>query len=202
MRTFTRTIRVVHAALALGLFGAMPATAQFIPRSPPPTFQTPQVLVALNPLSIPFNVGSLELEGAVNRGTTLGAVGSYMQFSEDGKRHEFTTGEAKLRVYPDNIAFRGLALGMGLGVTRFATREVVDDGSGFGCCTTVDRQTLDAPTLGMLVDYDWVPNPNTRQFVVGFGVEAKRIIASDDDRNRLGLPTAYLAGRFVVGLAF
>ncbi len=189
------------------ILGVAPLAAQFVPRTPPPLFQTNTMFVGVSPLSIPFDIGSVEIEGLAQRGVTVGGVASYTQFQSDGEKHEFATGEVKLRFYPDNVAFSGLSFGAGLGVTEFRRYQpngVVDFGAP-GCCsttTTPTKQTLDAPTFGMLVDYDWTPNPRTRQFVIGFGVEGKRIIASDDARSRLGLPMAYLAGRLVAGIAF
>jgi hypothetical protein len=38
--------------------------------------------------------------------------------------------------------------------------------------------------------------------MVGAGIGAKRILASSDDRNRVGLDRATLTGRFTVGIAF
>ncbi|HTR76867.1 MAG TPA: hypothetical protein VMH39_02095, partial [Gemmatimonadaceae bacterium] len=148
----------------------------------------------VSPLVIPFNIGSIEAEAAVAQGTSLGASASYTELNDT----RYSTAEAKLRFYPSDNAFQGIALGIGAGLTRFS--KLVTSCCGPGALMT--RESLDAPTIGMLIDYDWTPDAHNRRFVIGVGGEAKRIIATDDDRNRLGLQNAYLSGRLIVGLAF
>ena len=191
----TASVHIRHIAfLTAAALGSTPLAAQYVPRSPPPAEPGYQFFVGFSPLVIPFNIGSIEAETALGPGATLGASASYTEINDD----RWSTGEMKLRFYPSGIAFRGLSVGMGVGLTRFQSLVTP-------CCDINPQsswESLDAPTMGMLVDYDWTPNPRNHQFVIGLGAEAKRIVASDEDRNRLGLPTAYLSGRFVVGYAF
>lgn len=145
-----------------------------------------------NPLGIPFDIVSLEAETSVSSGGTIGAVAAYNDF--DNRR--FTTVDVRGKYYPGEIAMRGFAIGMSLGYTKFR-RTAIDP---FGNPTTADA-TLDAGTLGVLVDYNWTQGPSQR-FVVGTGVGAKRILASRERREPLDLDRAYVTARFVVGLLF
>ena len=64
-------------------------------------------------------------------------------------------------------------------------------------------RSLDAPTLGVLVDYNWMLGVN-RRFLVGTGVGAKRVLAGGiGERRPAGLGRAYRHRfRFVIGYAF
>lgn len=148
--------------------------------------------VGANPLGIPFDIVSIEAETTIMDAATVGVVGSYNDI--DSRR--YTTFDARFKYYPAETAMRGFSVGMSGGMTKFR-----------GQCTSVDISgnclypTLNAGTLGVLVDYNWTQGPSQR-FVVGTGVGAKRILASADERNRLGLDRAYVTGRFVIGLLF
>jgi hypothetical protein len=146
--------------------------------------------VAVNPLGIPFNIASAEIESAVASGITVGGAASYTALSHD----RYTTFDAKLRYYPSEVVLQGLAIGASVGHSRFST--LVNS-------TTGDvRSGLDYNTVGLLVDYNFLLGARKR-FLLGTGVGAKRIIGgNDDDRGRLGLNDPLLTVRFVVGLAF
>jgi hypothetical protein len=51
------------------------------------------------------------------------------------------------------------------------------------------------------VDYNWTQGPSQR-FVIGTGVGAKRVLASAEERDKVGLDRAYVTARFVIGLLF
>ena len=147
--------------------------------------------VALNPLGIPFDIGSIEVESGVSQGITVGGVGSYSHFGDD----RYTTVDLKFRYYPSEVVLNGFSLGLSVGRTHFSTvTDVPISGAE-------ERTTLDFPTIGVLVDYNWTQGPSQR-FVVGTGVGAKRILATREERDRIGLDRAYVTGRFVIGLLF
>jgi hypothetical protein len=145
--------------------------------------------VAVNPLGIPFNIASAEIESAVASGITLGGAGSYTVLSHD----RYTTFDAKFRYYPSEVVLQGFSLGASVGHSRFSTLV--------GSPTGDLRSGIDYNTIGLLVDYNALLGARKR-FVVGTGVGAKRILGNADDRDRLGLSDPLLTVRFVVGLAF
>lgn len=147
--------------------------------------------VALNPLGIPFDIGSIEVESGVSQGITVGGVGSYSHFGDD----RYTTVDLKFRYYPSEVVLNGFSLGLSVGRTHFSTVTNVPISGA------EERTTLDFPTIGVLVDYNWMLGAR-RRFLVGTGLGAKRVLVSSERRDRVGLDPAYMTGRFVVGLAF
>ncbi len=126
----------------------------------------------------------------------MGGLGSLTAADDD----RYLTFEFKARYYPGEVVLRGFSVGLSAGSLRYST--LVDNsaiGPRFGSRT---RQQLTAPTIGVLTDYNWLLGTSHR-FLVGTGLGAKRILASRDDRARVGdLDRAYLTARFIVGLAF
>jgi len=141
--------------------------------------------VALNPLGIPFDIASFEVESAVATGITIGGVASYT----DVNNERYTTFEGKVRFYPGEIVLQGFSVGLTAGSLRYSTP------------VNGTRETISTPTVGIVTDYNWMLGPLHR-FVVGTGVGAKRILASSDERNRVNLDRAYLTARGVIGFAF
>jgi hypothetical protein len=179
--------------LVLGLVTA-PLAAQNSPAmSPAAAIPQWRSFVGANPLGIPFDIVSIEAETVISGASTAGVVGSYNDI--DSRR--YTTVDARFKYYPAETAMRGFSVGLSGGMTKF--RGPCSSFDTSGNCTT--HPTLNAGTLGVLVDYNWTQGPSQR-FVVGTGVGAKRILASQDDRTLIGLDRAYVTGRFVIGLLF
>jgi hypothetical protein len=156
-----------------------------------------QTFVGANPLGIPFDVVSIEAETVVAPASTLGLVGSYNDIDDT----RYTTFDGRFKYYPAEVAMRGFSVGASVGWTKFRHDSVTFDCSLGPCTETRSPQNLNAGTLGVLVDYNWTQGPSQR-FVIGTGVGAKRILASAEERDRLGLERAYVTARFVIGLLF
>lgn len=142
---------------------------------------------AINPLGIPFEIVSVELESAVHDAFTV--AGNFSYFSPD----EFTRSsfEVKGRLYPNERAPRAFSVGFGLGLVN--TRENIFSG---GLETKQDKTY---PSIGVYVDYNWLLGKNSR-FYVGSGVGAKRILGDRDDFD--DAPFVYGTARFLIGVAF
>ena len=157
--------------------------------------------VGLNPLGIPFDIFSIEAEGWLLPGFTVGASGSYNSVRGDigagGRDPRFGSGDVKVRYYPAEVPFRGLAVGLGLGATRYSS--LVDVATPAG--PLVRRESVAAPTISIFGDYNYLIGARQR-FVVGTGVGAKRLLASEEDRDRANAPRAWVFVRFLLGLAF
>lgn len=167
---------------------ALPAAAQA--QEARPSLDHYRGIVAANPLGIPLDIVSLELEGAVAPGVTAGFAANYVAPGDP----RFTSADAKLRYYPGEIALKGFSVGLALGVVRYSDKVFTG--------TAETRESLTAPALSILTDYNWMIGAKQR-FVVGAGLGAKRLLASKEDRDRVGdVPKAYPFARFVIGLAF
>ena len=145
--------------------------------------------VGINPLGIPFDIFSIEVESGIAQGMTLGASAAHTEI--DNQR--YSSADLKFRYYPSEIVLKGFSLGASAGLLRYS-----DITGAFG---TDARQTIDTPTIGLLLDYNWMLGA-THRFVIGTGVAAKRILAGAADREKVDLSRAQLSARFTVGVAF
>lgn len=177
-------VRLVVAAAVMSL-AATSARSQS-PSLVPIPYRT---YIAVNPLGIPFDIASAEVESGVAQGVTIGGQASHTVLGDD----HYSSFDAKVRYYPSEIVLRGFSLGVSLGHTHFSTLRTNSTGDF--------HPTLDFGTVGLLVDYNWMLG-TAHRFVVGTGLGAKRNLASSDARSTVGLDRASVTARFVVGLAF
>jgi hypothetical protein len=185
----------VRRSLAAAALVAAPALASAQPASAPPPVLLPEQSIAINPLAIPFGLFSAEYEAALpSPGFTVGIGGTY--FTNDGDRDSWA--EVKGLYYPNEMPFRGFSIGLSLGIHSARNiPECLFDVIGSGC--SQDRKTQTAPTLGVLVSWDWLIGRQER-FRVGLGIGAKRVLK--DVGRADPLEQVYPDGRFVVGLVF
>lgn len=166
---------------SFSLAAASPSVAQDAARVPIPY----RTFVAVNPMGIPFNIASAEIESGIANGTTIGGVGSYTAFGDD----RYTTVDLNVRYYPSEVVLDGLSFGISVGRTHFTTP--VD---------TV-RRSKDYGTVGLLTDYNWLLGARKR-FLVGTGIGLKRVLLSSNARSPFGIDQPTFTARFVLGLAF
>lgn len=142
---------------------------------------------AINPLGIPFEIVSIEVEQALQGAFSIGGNFSYFSPS-DYTRSSF---ELKGHLYPNEAAPR--AFGVGLGVGAVNTREhVTVDGT-----RTLRNKT--SPSIAVYVDYNWLLGRGQR-FYVGSGLGAKRILGDSGEFDNA--PFVYGTARFLIGVAF
>jgi hypothetical protein len=151
--------------------------------------------ISINPLGIPFDLFSAEVESGIAQGMTLGASASHIDVGDE----RYSSADFKFRYYPSEVVLRGISVGASVGVLRYSDIRSPQ----FPGDVTVEevRESLDTPTFGVILDYNWMLGAQHR-FVVGTGVGAKRILASSEDRERVGLDRAQFTGRFTIGIAF
>jgi hypothetical protein len=142
--------------------------------------------ISLNPLGIPFDLFSAEVESGIAQGMTLGASVSHI----DVGHQRYSSADFKFRYYPSEVVLRGFSVGGSVGMQRYS--DIRSAGQ---------RETLDSPTFGVILDYNWMLGAQHR-FIVGTGVGAKRILASSEDRERVGVDRAQPTVRFTMGIAF
>lgn len=150
-------------------------------------------VISIQPLSAVFGVYSAEFEKALAPTVTLGVGGSYWSHEDDVSTTKYTSGDVKLRYYPEAHPFRGFSFGGQAGYTSLSDRT--DFGSGGGSQT--DKAS--GPTLGVALDYSWLLG-ESKSFYVGLGLGAKKIFASNKDIGdaTLAYPTAHVS----IGYAF
>ena len=190
---------MVTRAVVAVLFVATAAGAQYERQ---PALPLPyRAVVGINPLGIPFDIGAIEAEGVIFPGVTLAGSLSYVSITDDEEEGtgdpRFTSGDVKVRYYPAEVALRGFSVGLGVGFTKYSEMRNV----GTDAAPDLRRESLTAPTISVLADYNFLLGARER-FFVGTGIGAKRLLAADEDRDRAGAPRAYAFARFVLGLAF
>jgi len=142
--------------------------------------------IGINPLGIPFDIFSVEVESGIAQGMTLGGSAAHTEI--DNQR--YSSADFKFRYYPSEVVLKGFSIGASAGLLRYS--DIGDDNT---------RQTIDTPTLGLLLDYNWMLGA-THRFIIGTGLAAKRILAGAADREKVDLSRAQSSARFTVGVAF
>lgn len=175
--------RVATAAVLATLAGAL-APARGEAQARPSRGNT---LVSINPLGLPFEYVAAEIERKASNLATLGGSLSYLGLDDES----YFSLEGKLRLYPNEEAFRGFSIGLGAGLSR--VREDYFDGA-----SNRDRSTM-RPTIAVIADYNWLLGRN-QSVLVGMGVGAKRILGDDDDFGNINF--MYPTARFQVGVIF
>src|SRR4051812_13088466 len=107
-----------------------------------------QTYIAVNPVGVIGDIGTLEVETGVVQGVTVGGVASYI----DVDRDRFTTFDFKVRYYPAEVVLRDWSIGATFGFTRFS--KLID--TSVNASTVEVRERLTAPTLGLVVDKNWL----------------------------------------------
>src|ERR1051325_534962 len=178
------TARFTIATAILVALGAR-AHAQVAQPTPALVSIPSRTYIGFNPIGLPADIGTSEIENAIAPGIPVGGVASYIDVSD----RRFTTFDFKIRYYPWEIVLRDYSIGGSIGYTKFS--NIVQ---------TV-RQELSAPTIGIILDRNWVYGRG-QHFIIGTGVGAKRVLASSDDRARADVSRAVVTGRLIIGFAF
>ena len=191
-------------ALLIGGLAAGPALAQ----GAIPAYRS---LVGFNPLGIPFDIASVEFETLVQQGMTFGLSANYVAWDDDDEYsggERWTSFDVKGRYYPGEVVLRGFSVGLSLGVTKFSERvfgQCIPTPANPNPCSNGPppsrRESLTTPTIGVLVDYNFLIGAQ-RRFLVGTGIGAKRLLKHETDVPEFDPPRAYPFARFAIGLAF
>ncbi len=156
------------------------ATGQVVPGNRTHVF-------AINPLGIPFEVVSVELEQALQSAFSIGGNFSYVSPS-NYTRWSF---EVKGHLYPNEYAPRAFGVGLGIGLVNTREHRTLNE------VPTLVNKTL--PSIAVYADYNWLLGRSER-FYVGTGVGAKRILGDSDAFDVP--PFVYGTARFLIGVAF
>lgn len=181
---FSRYALASLAALAVVLAPRHALRAQTAAAPTPDS--TRQALILVNPFSFLFPGVSGEAEFAVAPSATVAFGGSY--YGKDGPN--YSTATVKLRLYPQEHAPAGFAVGLGAGL---ATQQ------GNYCNLVCSRSSKTNPTVGVELDYTWLLGP-TRHFGLSLGGGLQRVLGVSDGYHDISpfLPM----GRLGVGYAF
>jgi hypothetical protein len=186
----------------------------------------PRQTLGTNLLAIPFGIVSFDYEHVVGSGGVTMGLGGLHTFTVDDEgdgpfwwNGRLTWAQAKVKYYPSERSLRGLAVGLTAGIVQeseyFYDYLPYDPNNPPTQPPRRIRRSETAPTLGVVVDYNWLLGRSER-FLVGIGVGAKRVLKDVDDdydccaiynltqpqRYPSPLQQVYPDGRFTVGFAF
>jgi hypothetical protein len=154
-------------------------------------------VLSVNPIALPFGWLSAEYERVASPAFTLGLGGAYVNdaaFEDD----DFDDARdawihARVRYFPNERAPRGFSIGLTAGYHSARGRGDFAD-------VTDPLRTEGAPTLGVVLDYDWLLG-RRRRFAVGTGIGVRRVL-TNVDTDVSPLEQVYPDGRLQIGFAF
>ena len=185
------------ALSALSLCAAGSAGAQAAPRPAPAVPEGYRYTIGASPFLPLAGIVSGEFEVAVPTPGLSFGVGGLADLS--GGDDRFSSIQAKLKYYPNEVTLKGFAVGATLGL--LSARD--EDGGDLICgpieCTVRGSRSETKPTFGVVIDYNWLLGRQKR-FLVGAGVGARRVLSKVDERGPL--QQTWPDGRLVIGWAF
>lgn len=144
-------------------------------------------VLTIQPINLVLTIVAGEYEQKLGAATTWGIGTTYWDAGPIGGSGKYFSGEVKLRYYPDGTALRGFSVGGSAGLSN------ISGGNG--------SSTLSAPSLGVLLEYQWLLG-KTKSFVVAIGGGAKVLIASPDRNSSGDFTLRYPTARVSIGFAF
>jgi hypothetical protein len=185
-------------AFAAVLFAAAPAARAQSPDSAPAFLN----LAGVNLIGLPFGLVSAEFEHIVSPGFVIGAGGTYENVVGSNKNDIHTSWvEAKAKYYPNEESFKGFSVGLTLGVLHTHGAPGFGGFFGSGSYDGGDQatQSRTAPTVGVVLDYNWLLG-RRKKLYVGTGIGAKRAFGTTGGNSILD--PVYPYGRLQIGIAY
>lgn len=149
----------------------------------------PKNVFSIQPLSAMFRVYSVEYERAASKAVTWGLGTTLFRVGDSGSDVNYTSAEFKLRYYPAEVALQGFSFGGAVGLSSV---NGTNDSGG--------DETVTAPSLGVLLEYQWLMGA-TKNFALTLGVGAKALSIKDNFSSN-DFVARYPTARVSVGYAF
>jgi len=147
----------------------------------------PKNVLSIQPFSAMLTVYAGEYERRVGNSMTLGVGGTYWNAGDEGDDVTYTSGDVKLRFYPQGIPLRGFSLGVSGGYTSVKETIVSTESSEGGA------------TFGTFLEYQWLMGAKSN-FALTFGAGAKMLFVDEEQFNDITL--RYPTARISIGYGF
>lgn len=156
----------------------------------------PSTVVSINPFLPLAGYFQGEFERRIRSNLAFAIGASHIELDDI-----YTNVDAKLRLYPQDLAPHGFAVAAGLGFGRIRSDDnysVCPDPGGF-VCEPQSRRTISGPSFSVEAQYQWLLG-NSRNTAVAFGGGAKRYYIDEkpEDNFSAFVPTL----RLTIGYAF
>ncbi len=148
-------------------------------------------IASIQPINLVFTIVSAEYEQKLGAASTWGIGANYWAAGPLGGSGNYTSGEFKLRYYPDGTALHGFSIGASAGYVS------ISGGNG----DSFRSGALAGPSFGVLLEYQWLLG-KTKSFVVAIGAGAKAILVTQDRTSSSDSALRYPTMRISIGYAF
>ena len=151
----------------------------------------PSNVLSIQPFNaVLLNAFSGEYERRTGTALTFGIGGTYWKVPDTGDDDlTYTSGDVKLRYYPQGTALQGFSFGGTVGFSQISETIGTDDTSESG------------PSFGILLEYQWLMGAS-RNFAVALGIGAKAVVVDEDTIGSEDFTARYPTARISVGFAF
>jgi hypothetical protein len=152
----------------------------------------PSNVLSLQPLNaVILTMYSAEYERRTSRSLSFGVGATYWDVGEDSDNLKYTSGDVKLRFYPQGTALHGFSFGASVGFSSISATSF--DGTA--------EESASGASLGILIEHQWLMGVS-RNFAVALGVGAKAVMVDEDEISSDDFIARYPTIRISVGYAF
>lgn len=180
--------RAVVGAIVMHVAVVCPLSAQTDDAVGPPN------VISANPFLPLFGYFSGEFEHRIKNNVSFAVAGSHTKFDN----RNYTSADAKLRLYPSEKALEGFGIAAGLGFGSIKRENVYFYDCVANCPLTT--RTISSPTFMIEVGYQWLlGRSRATALTAGFG--AKRYLGGRD-ADYVNIERVTPMGRLSIGYAF
>lgn len=150
----------------------------------------PSNVISIQPLNaVLLTMFSAEYERKTGGAVSAGVGGTYFQV-DDADDLTYTSGDLKLRFYPQGTALQGFSFGGSVGFSSISATAF--DGTD---------ESVSGPSFGILIEYQWLMGTK-RNFALALGLGAKAVMVNEDEITSDDFIARYPTARVSVGYAF
>jgi hypothetical protein len=150
---------------------------------------TPRNVISIQPLSAMMTVFAGEYEHALGKAASWGLGATYWDVGDAGDEVTYTSGDFKMRYYPQGTSLHGFSIGGSLGFSNVSETVGTTEASQGGV------------SLGVLLEYQWLMGTK-KNFSMTLGAGAKALMVNEDDFSGNEFTARYPTARVSVGYAW
>jgi hypothetical protein len=152
----------------------------------------PSNVISVQPLNaVILTMYSGEYERRTSRSLSFGIGATYWDAGDDSDNLKYTSGDLKLRFYPQGTALHGFSFGGSVGFSSISATSSFDG----------TEESVSGPSFGILIEHQWLMG-SARNFAVALGVGAKAVMVDEDEISNDDFIARYPTIRVSVGYAF
>jgi hypothetical protein len=154
-------------------------------------FVGPSNVLSFQPINAVLEAYSAEYERKVGQAVTVGIGGTYWNPGDGIDELTYSSGDLKLRYYPQERALMGFSFGAMVGYTSVSGTNGTDGSD----------ESASGASFGFLLEHQWLMG-SKRNFAVALGVGAKAVMVKEESFSSGDFTARYPTARISVGFAF